>query len=188
MTISTRDKIIELAQEAIATRGYSTFSFRELAAELGIKSASIHYHFPTKTHLGVAVARNWREKLEAALTAIAEQTADPHQALGKLIDIYRQEAKTSQRMTVCTMLAAEINNLPQEIRAEMGEFYRLNLNWISARLQQSGLAETEASEKTRQIFALLQGALMGAKGQGDAGYFDVVAAAVPRLFGSERAA
>lgn len=181
MTSSTRDKIIDLAQEAIATRGYSAFSFRELAAELGIKSASIHYHFPTKTHLGVEVARAWRHKLEAALTVIAEQTADSRQALDKLIEIYRHEAKASQRMTVCTMLAAEMNNLPQAIRAEMGQFYALNLGWIKARLLDSGFAETEANEKSRQVFALLQGALMGAKGQGDAGYFDVVTKAVTAL-------
>lgn len=179
--IGTREKIIALAEEAVAIRGYSAFSFRELAAELGIKSASIHYHFPTKTHLGVAVARGWREKLATALTAIAEQALDPREALDKLIAIYRHEAHNSQRMTVCTMLAAEINNLPEEIRAEMAQFYALNLGWIKARLQQLGLSDTAASEKARQLFALLQGALMGAKGQGDSGYFDVVMAAFPRL-------
>jgi len=188
MTGSTRDKIIALAQEAIATRGYSAFSFRELAAELGIKSASIHYHFPTKTHLGVVVAQGWREKLEAALAAIAEQAADPYKAMEGLIAIYRHEAQTSQRMTVCTMLAAEINNLPDEIRAEMGKFYALNLGWINERLLAAGLSDVDASEKARQIFALLQGALMGAKGQREAGYFDVVAAAVPHLLVSGRAA
>jgi TetR/AcrR family transcriptional regulator, transcriptional repressor for nem operon len=181
MTSSTRDKIIELAQEAIATRGYAAFSFRELAAELGIKSASIHYHFPTKTHLGVEVARAWRQKLETALMGIAAQTANPRQALDDLVSIYRHEAKTSQRMTVCTMLAAEINNLPEEIRSEMGQFYALNLGWIKARLLDSGFAELEADEKSRQIFALLQGALIGAKGQGDPGYFDVVVKAVTAL-------
>src|SRR6478609_4840315 len=110
MTTSTRDKIIELAQAAIATRGYSAFSFRELAAELGIKSASIHYHFPTKTHLGVEVARAWRERLELALNHIAANNTQPKQALLGWIDIYRHEAANSERMTVCTMLAAEIKN------------------------------------------------------------------------------
>ncbi len=181
MTSSTCDKIIALAQEAIAIRGYSAFSFRELATELGIKSASIHYHFPTKTHLGVAVAQGWREKLEAALATIAEQTSDPRQALDGLIAIYRHEAQASQRMTVCTMLAAEINNLPEEIRTEMGKFYALNLGWIKAQLLELGFSEAEASEKARQVFALLQGALMGAKGQGDASYFDVVTKAVNAL-------
>lgn len=179
--ISTRDKIIALAQEAIATRGYSAFSFRELAAELGIKSASIHYHFPTKTHLGVAVARGWREKLAAALAVIAEQASDPRLALDQLVDIYRHEARNSQRMTVCTMLAAEINNLPEEIRNEMRAFYELNLGWIAQHLTGLGCDVATKQEKAQQIFALLQGGLIGAKGQCSPEYFDGVAKAVSAL-------
>src|SRR5690606_40708940 len=53
----TAQQIIDLAEDAIATKGYSAFSFREIAALMGIKSASIHYHFPTKPHLGLAVDR-----------------------------------------------------------------------------------------------------------------------------------
>src|SRR6187431_2125626 len=125
MITDTREKIIDLAQEAIATRGYSAFSFRELAAELGIKSASIHYHFPTKAHLGAEVAKNYRERLTDALERIEEKYADPKKAIEQLIAIYRHEANTSQRMTVCTMLAAEIKNLPYEIQSEMASFYTL---------------------------------------------------------------
>lgn len=182
MTTNTRDKVLELAQEAIATRGYSAFSFRELAAELGIKSASIHYYFPTKTHLGVEVARTYRMRLEQALNQIAVNAANPHQALAGLIAIYRYEASTSQRMTVCTMLAAEIKNLPNEICLEMKAFYALNLGWISARLAEMGLNGDIKEEKARQFFALLQGGLMGAKGQNDPAYFDVVAKAASLLF------
>lgn len=171
-TMSTRDKIIELAQEAIATRGYSAFSFRELAAELGIKSASIHYHFPTKTHLGVEVAKTYRLRLESALSEIESQYLDPSKALEAMIAIFRQEAATTQRMTVCTMLAAEIKNLPEEIQLEMKAFYELNIRWVETLLDR--LDVDGAPEKARQIFALLQGGLIGAKGQGSPQYFDTV--------------
>ncbi len=181
MTTNTRDKILELAQEAIATRGYSSFSFRELAAELGIKSASIHYHFPTKTHLGVEVARNYRQRLEQTLDNIAAEAVDPKQALDALIAIYRHEASTSQRMTVCTMLAAEIKNLPDEICLEMSAFYALNLAWIAARLAEMGFDGDIKEEKAQQLFALLQGGLMGAKGQNNPAYFDVVVKAATLL-------
>lgn len=178
-TGNTRDKIVALAQEAIAARGYSAFSFRELAAELGIKSASIHYHFPTKTHLGVEVARTYRLRLEAALAHIAGHDLDPHKELEAMITLFQQEAAASQRMTVCTMLAAEIKNLPDEIQQEMKAFYGLNINWIEAQLERLELEK--APEKARQIFALLQGGLMGAKGQNDPAYFDVVTGAVAQL-------
>lgn len=180
--ISTKEKIIALAQEAIATRGYSAFSFRELAAELGIKSASIHYHFPTKTHLGVEVARAYRGQLQVAFDNIAAGYAnDPRKAIESLIAVYRYEVRTSQRMTVCTMLAAEIKNLPAEIQTEMASFYELNIGWLEAQFLKLGHGAETAREKACQLFALLQGALSGAKGQSNPVYFDVVVKAAALL-------
>lgn len=178
---STRDSIVDLAQEAIATRGYSSFSFRELAAELGIKSASIHYHFPAKTHLGVEVARQYRLRFHAALVEFVATNPEPLKAIEYLVEIYRHEVRTSQRMTVCLMLAAEIKNLPAEIQQEMSEFYAFNLGWIHTQLSLMNMTAAEAHEKSRQIFALLQGGLMGAKSQSDPDYFDLVVKGLDKL-------
>lgn len=182
VTTTTRDKIVELAQEAIASRGYSAFSFRELAAALGIKSASIHYHFPTKGHLGAEVAKNYRERLTDALELIEEQCSDPKEAVERLIAIYRHEAITSQRMTVCIMLAAEIKNIPYEIQSEMASFYRLNISWLKLQFCKAGYSDEIANEKACQFFALLQGALIGAKGQGNSDYFEIVVKAKEVFF------
>jgi TetR/AcrR family transcriptional regulator, transcriptional repressor for nem operon len=179
---TTKEKIIALAQEAIASRGYSAFSFRGLAAELGIKSASIHYHFPTKTHLGVEVARTYRSQLQQAFENISAGYAnDPKKAIEGLIAVYRFEVRSSQRMTVCTMLAAEIKNLPVEIQTEMASFYELNIGWLEQQFQKLGYEKDGAREKACQFFALLQGGLMGAKGQNDPAYFDVVLKAAQLL-------
>ncbi|MET0357735.1 MAG: TetR/AcrR family transcriptional regulator [Cellvibrio sp.] len=180
--ITTRDKIIALAQEAIASRGYSAFSFRELAAELNIKSASIHYHFPTKTHLGVEVARAYRGQLQQAFDNIADAFKDdPKKAIESLIAVYRYEVRTSQRMTVCTMLAAEIKNLPTEIQTEMASFYKFNIGWLESQFLKLGYNTDTAHEKACQLFALLQGAMTGAKGQNNPAYFDVVVKAIAAL-------
>jgi TetR/AcrR family transcriptional regulator, transcriptional repressor for nem operon len=178
---STRTAIIELAQEAIACRGYSAFSFRELATALGIKSASIHYYFPTKTDLGVAVARQYRARFQAALDELLATNPTPWQALSFLVDIYRHEAISSQRMTVCMMLAAEIKNLPGEIQVEMADFYSLNLGWIKTQLLRIGLSEAVCEETATQCFALLQGGLIGAKSQANPAYFDLAAKAMEPL-------
>jgi len=172
--VSTRDQILTLAQKAIAERGYSSFSFRELAAELGIKSASIHYHFPTKTHVGLEVARSYRQRFETVLHSLS--AAEPAAALTAFTDIYRTEVQTSQRMTVCMMLAAEIKTLPEEIKHEMELFYQLNLTWLEAQLVIMELTNTAVL--SRQVFALLQGGLMGAKTLGDPTYFDDVLGAL----------
>jgi TetR/AcrR family transcriptional regulator, transcriptional repressor for nem operon len=175
---STRNKILELAQEAMASRGYAAFSFRELAFELGIKSASVHYHFPTKVHLGLAVAQSYREKLAADLADIVAKSSDPRETIDKYVALFRQEASSSQRMTFCTMLSADIHQLPPEICAEMRAFYELNLHWLAARFANLGLDESLQQERACQTFALLQGALTGAKGQNSLVYFDLAMGAM----------
>ena len=54
MTISTYNQILELANKYIQKVGFNAFSYSDLANEIGIKKASIHYHFPSKTDLGIA--------------------------------------------------------------------------------------------------------------------------------------
>lgn len=182
----TAQKIIDIAEIAIASKGYSAFSFREIAAELEIKSASVHYHFPTKAHLGLAVARRYRERYAVALELIAEKNRSAEVAIDALVSLYREQIIASQRMSVCMMLAAEINLLPDEIQMETRSFYQLNLTW----LVQIIARECEGAEpevlirKASQIFSVLQGAWLGAKTQNNAAYFDAAVKAIrPILLG-----
>src|SRR6185369_16920377 len=52
---TTAAQILDAAETLIQTRSYSAFSYQDIADELGIRKASIHYHFATKADLGVAV-------------------------------------------------------------------------------------------------------------------------------------
>ena len=53
----TAERLMDLAEARIRDAGDGGFSFRDLAAEIGIKSASVHHHFPTKAGIVAAVAR-----------------------------------------------------------------------------------------------------------------------------------
>jgi TetR/AcrR family transcriptional repressor of nem operon len=132
--------------------------------------------------LGVEVARSYRGQLQTAFANIAAAYAtDPKKAIEALIAVYRHEVRNSQRMTVCTMLAAEIKNLPTEIQAEMASFYDLNIGWLEDQFQKLGYNQSAAHQKACQLLALLQGGLMGAKGQNNPAYFDVVVRAAQLL-------
>jgi TetR/AcrR family transcriptional repressor of nem operon len=58
---------MDLAEGHIRNAGYGGLSFRELPAEIGIKSASVHHHFPTKATLAAAVARRYGDRFLAAV-------------------------------------------------------------------------------------------------------------------------
>ena len=81
----TRQTIMNAARATVQARGYNALSFRELAKEVGIKSASIHYYFPTKGDLGAALASRGPEystghtrAVPSFLAVIDLNLRDPH--------------------------------------------------------------------------------------------------------------
>ena len=68
---NAREAILLAAREAAMTRGYGGINFRDLAATVGIKAASINYYFASKALLGEAVARRYHEDIARDLEAIA---------------------------------------------------------------------------------------------------------------------
>ncbi len=55
--MSSKEAILAAARRTAQAHGYSGLNFRDLAAEVGIKAASIYHHFPSKADLAAAVAR-----------------------------------------------------------------------------------------------------------------------------------
>ena len=71
----TAEQILDLAETLIQTRGYSAFSYQDIADALGIRKASIHYHFPSKTELGIAVIDRYIARFDEALVEVAGDQA-----------------------------------------------------------------------------------------------------------------
>jgi TetR/AcrR family transcriptional repressor of nem operon len=162
----TAEQILDLAEGLIQTRGYSAFSYQDIADGLGIRKASIHYHFPSKADLGIAVVDRYIARFDAALVEIAEDAAKPSIAMLELYaQPYLQFAGTPDRVCLCGALAGEMLALPPELRARVDHFFRTHQLWL-ARILERGNARGEfrlaapAREVARFIFAALQGALL----------------------------
>jgi TetR/AcrR family transcriptional repressor of nem operon len=72
----TAERLMDLAEVHIRNAGYGGFSFRDLAAEIGIKSASVHHHFPTKATMAAAVAQRYADRFFATVARLPRETAD----------------------------------------------------------------------------------------------------------------
>lgn len=72
MEKKTKDRIVDLALTFIQQKGFSSFSYDDIAKCLGITKAAIHYYFEGKEDLGVAVC----EKIEKILWDFYEQTLE----------------------------------------------------------------------------------------------------------------
>ena len=169
----TAEQILDLAEMLIQTRGYSAFSYQDIADALGITKASIHYHFASKTDLGIAVVDRYVERFGAAFVAIAADQSQPSMAmLDFYIEPYFGYARTPVRVCLCGALAGEILALPPELRARVDRFFRAHQTWLTGILKR-GAARGEftlaapASKMARLIFGALQGALLVKRTTGD---------------------
>src|SRR4051812_4913917 len=93
--IETKQRILDAARLTVQAHGYSGLNFRHLAEVVGIKSASIHYHFPGKADLGAAVARRYWEDTAAGLEAMLAASGDPARALHDYPGIFRKSLENA---------------------------------------------------------------------------------------------
>jgi TetR/AcrR family transcriptional repressor of nem operon len=178
----TAEQIIDLAETLIQTRGYSAFSYQDISAALGITKASIHYHFPSKTDLGVAVINRYSERFGGALAAIAK---DQSQSSMAMLDCYVQPyfkfAQTPDRVCLSGALAGEVMVLPPELRARVDRFFKDHQAWLTT-IFTRGVKRGEfkltapAAKMARFALGALQGALLVKRTTGDVSQLkDVIA-------------
>ena len=178
----TREEILDLAQMLIQTRGYSAFSYQDIAAALGIRKASIHYHFPSKTDLGVAVVERYVDHFGKALAEVAAQTTVSSMTMfDHYVAPYLEFGATHDKVCLSCALAGEMMALPAELRARVDGFFRSHQAWLAGILKRGierGEFSLEASpaKTARLVFGALQGALLVKRTTGDASQLrDVIA-------------
>jgi TetR/AcrR family transcriptional repressor of nem operon len=172
----TKQMIMSAARLMVQARGFNGLSFRELAKEVGVKSASIHYHFPTKGDLGAALARRYTEDAVLYFDGLLAVSDDPAAHIRGYTEVFRSALVNNNRMCLCGIMAAEHDDLPVEVRAEVDKFTEVNVKWLVKVLslqQPAAQAEAQAIERhALAIFAAVEGAQLVARGRGDIAVFD----------------
>ena len=162
--MTKKQALLKAAESKVRKGGYSNFSFRELATDVGIKSASVHYHFPTKADLGAELARQYTETFLGALgdpEALVSEGKDP---IDTYVDLFRQALIKDEKMCLCGLLGAETDCLPDKVRAETKQFFERNLAWLErAHKLHKKVDQKEAQLLAIKTVSLLEGAMMISK-------------------------
>jgi TetR/AcrR family transcriptional repressor of nem operon len=169
-----RETVLAAARATVQARGYTALSFRELAKEVGIKSASVHYHFPTKGDLGVALAQRYTEEGAAYLEEVLATAPDPHTCFDRYVEIFRAALANGNRMCLSGIMSAELDDLAEEVRREIDFFPRMNIAWIARVLVTTmpSADEEERNERAMAIYAAIAGAQLIARGRNDISVYD----------------
>ena len=160
----TRAELLREAETLIRGRGYSGFSYADLSDLVGIRKASIHHHFPTKTDLAVALLAAYRSRYAAGLDAIVAASDDCLARIDAYALFYLQGVERGLGC-LCAALAAELDSLPDGLRRDLAAFFESHITWLEGVLR-DGLAngtvrsDLDAPTTARMIIATLEGALM----------------------------
>jgi TetR/AcrR family transcriptional repressor of nem operon len=156
-----KDAILDAAELRMQRGGFGGFSFREIATDVGVKSSSIHYHFPTKDDLATAVVRRWGERALANAEKASKKEADPVRVWTGL---FRGTAHSKAHMCPCTVLGAAAQDLPAQVSAEVKRFFKT----VQDKMIEDGLSQSDAAK----LLSTITGALVLANALGDKSEYD----------------
>ncbi|GBD49833.1 TetR family transcriptional regulator [Methylopila sp. Yamaguchi] len=175
VTTNSREAILAAATRIAQAHGYDGMNFRDLAADVGIKAASIYHHFPSKAELGAAVAKRYWEDSAAALEKISNESSDPLEALRRYPETFRWALQNDNRICLCSFMAAEFDDLPDPVKREVLIFADVNVAWLDKLISAAKLAPPGESERrARAIFAAVSGAQLMARSRADVSLYDAL--------------
>ena len=165
VTSEMKERIIDVAQGFVQTRGFNAFSYRDLAEEILIRTASIHYYFPKKDDLGLALIQRYRSDFEEAIRNIDSSQRSPKDRLSAYLKMFLDLSKGGDRLCLFAVFSAELPTLSERIREEVKIFYEKNIDWINDVVSEGRSAgffsfPGESRDVASAIFSFLEGEML----------------------------
>ncbi|HSG29915.1 MAG TPA: TetR/AcrR family transcriptional regulator [Thermodesulfobacteriota bacterium] len=128
-------EIVSLSTKLFQQSGYKSFSYRDIAKEIGIKTSSIHYYFPSKDDLALIIVKQYRKELAEELNNISSKNSDPHSRLDLYMDLYINSFRQNKTVSFLSMLTMDLDNLPEIIRKEVFIIINDSISWIQKTIE-----------------------------------------------------
>jgi TetR/AcrR family transcriptional repressor of nem operon len=175
----TTVRILDVAERMLQVRGYNGFSYGDVATELDITRAALHYHFRGKAELGQALVERYAARFAAALAELDATAPDAASKLRGYIALYT-DVLSADRMCLCGMLAAEHRTLPEPLQQAVCAFFSANTAWLRAVIEE-GCADGSlrcpgaADDAASMVLGALEGGMLIARLDGDVARFTAAA-------------
>lgn len=175
----TRARILEAGRALLQGRGYTGFSFADVAERVGVRKASLHHHFPSKEDLVVALIGEYRETFAAVASAFTPGDGAAEAALTQYFDYNRRIAREGELICSAGALSAAIATLPPAAAALAAEHVREIERWLVTVIRDGrrcGAFAKRGSDRATAVTvsAAVQGALQIARATQSPAAFDAV--------------
>jgi AcrR family transcriptional regulator len=170
---------LNLAESFLQDKGFNGFSYAHIAKELGVKNAAIHYHFPSKEELGMAVIKRYRERFKLWINNARVKDLPDEKKLDWFLSIYTDMRADKGKVCLVGSMEAEFNSIPGGLQSEVQILHREMLDWLRQTLANGRDAGAfqfngEPVNKAAMIMSTLQGGLQMARALGTRKFHDVV--------------
>ncbi|MBC7594723.1 MAG: TetR/AcrR family transcriptional regulator [Kineosporiaceae bacterium] len=176
----TASRILDVAERLVQLRGYNAFSYADVAAELGLTKAALHYHFASKAALGIALINRHTSRFFATLADVDSLGPTAAARVTGYTELYARVLR-QHRMCLCGMLAADYLTLPEPMRAAVIAFFNRNEAWMTSVLEKGvedgslRLNET-AADAASALVGAVEGLMLVARAYDDVERFERSAA------------
>lgn len=181
--MDTKAALLDSAEQAIRARGFDGFSYADLAADVGIRKASIHHHFPTKADLALALIARYSDNFFVKLDQISEKRPTGGARLKAYISACRDALDGGKKLCLCVAFCTGRDGLSPDVIARLDGFHRTVSAWLGE-VFEAGKADntiagvSDIAAEAHACLAQMEGAQLIARAANDADRFD---AAVARL-------
>ncbi|GJM17614.1 MAG: TetR family transcriptional regulator [Thermodesulfobacteriota bacterium] len=166
--MTTSEQIINAATELLQKHGFNAFSYGDISKLIGIRTASIHYHYPSKYDLGKSVMERYRLMHKSAINKIDAESDSPLKKLQAFAELFTCTMGNDYKMCPCGMLTTDISTLPDPIKIEVRGFYIDSETWLTSILK-DGLEKKvfkfnmSAAECAKTLFSSFEGTMLSAR-------------------------
>ena len=160
----TKTKIMDLAEHLIQVNGFNGFSYLDLANEIGIKTASIHYYFKSKDDLAVALVERLHGVYAEAFEDMDANIKTPQKRLKALIESYKAYIG-GNKFCLCGMMSAEMQSVSPKVRKLLNICFTDFQAWLTRQFKAMG--HKDAKTQGLRFLSMLEGALLLARVKGD---------------------
>lgn len=126
----TREKILDLGEDLIVTKGFNAFSYHDISKKLGVKNAAIHYYFPAKGNLSTSIVKNNILRFEEMVENFKTKNFS---VLNQLEVFFRLYAKYNRESKICLFgsLGPDFNTLSESTQQELQKMKIKIIDWLA---------------------------------------------------------
>ncbi|KTD64261.1 TetR/AcrR family transcriptional regulator [Legionella spiritensis] len=184
-----QEKILATAENLIQKMGYNAFSYKDISQVVGIKTSSIHYYYPAKEDLAVAVIDWQLYQLSLFLNDLKYNSSlSLQQKLLSLVDkVMSLTLHDEMKMCLGGMLASDVMSLPEKVKVKVRSFFNILEKWIKEAISE-GISDKDLFDITqleglpRDLLVQLEGGLLMSRLYEDISYVETVKHFIKRTF------